>query len=166
MSRDFFLRIALPVVLYCWFGWWVGTKLIAIRDFQTFKVLNIVGLSYDFIGITVLSRLVSSNTKYQSLISGTIATQFSGLVVFSGLGLILCSAFGPDGPSKARLESFAINAFILFAAPTITYVNSFVIGVDNELPWSEETRTKLFGGFFLLSGILIQLYAAILDLYT
>ncbi len=165
MSRDFFLRITLPVALYCCFGWWVGTKLIAIPNFQTFKVLNIVGLTYDFIGVTVLSRFISSNAKYQSLISGRVAEQFSGLVVFSGVGLIICGFFGPDGPSKAHLESFAMSAFILFVLPTITYINNVVIGVDRELPWSPEVRAKLFGGFFLLGGILIQLYAAVLDLY-
>ncbi|MDO8810686.1 MAG: hypothetical protein Q7J38_01475 [Gallionella sp.] len=166
MSRDFLLRIALPIVIYVYIGWWIGTKLIAIPSFQTFKVLNIIGLIYDLIGVCVLSRFISSNKKYQSLISGQVADQFLGIVVFSGIGLILCGYFGPNGPSKPRFELFAMSAFLFFVMPTIMFVGNLVIGIDRKPPWSEETRAKIFGGFFLLGGIVIQIYASVLDLYN
>lgn len=166
MTRDTALRILLPSAIYLAFGWWIGSKLIAIPSFQTFKVLNVIGLTYDLFGVCVLSRFITSNEKYRSMVSGPVAEQFGGLVVFAGLGFILCGQFGPEGPSKARLEEYSIFAFMYFIVPTFMYVGHLVVGIERKPPWSEDTRSKLFGGFFLLGGILIQLYAAVLDLYS
>src|SRR5438552_16047892 len=101
MKRDTLIRIVLPSALYVGLGWWIGTKLIAIPSFQTFKVLNVIGLIYDLLGVCLLSRFVTSNDRYRSLLSGPVAEQFGGLVVFAGLGFILCGQFGPVGPSKS-----------------------------------------------------------------
>lgn len=165
-NKLFFIKFLLLSIVYGYIGWWIGTKLITINSFQTFKILNSIGLTFDLFGIIILSRLVSSNQKWQSFISGKFAEQFLGFLLSSIIGLILCSYFGPNGPSKSILQPFAFNALFFFVMPIMLILQALVVGIDNKPPWSEEVRAKLLGGFFLVYGILIQIYASIIDLYN
>lgn len=166
MWRDFVFRIAAPALAYGFIGWWIGTKLIAIPQFQTFKVLNIIGLSFDLAGVSILSRFISSNQRYQTFVSGPFAEQFLGFVMSASIGLYLCSYFGPDGPSKAAVESLAFWSLAYLMLPVIFFITNFVTGPEGKLLRPEESRARLLGGVFLIGGIIIQLFAAALDLYS
>ena len=165
MKKIITLQLIIPFAIYTYLGWWIGSKLIDIPNFQTFKVLNVIGLTYDLLGVCVLSQFITSNEKYR-LMLGNAAEHFCILIVSSGIGIILSGQFGHDGPSRSRLEDYSISAFMFFVVPNFVYMSNVVIGIDRKPPWSDETRNKLFGGFFLLGGILIQIYAALLDLYN
>ncbi len=166
MWRDFAIRIAIPWLAYGYIGWWLGTKLIAIPQFQTFKVLNIIGLTFDLAGVSILSRFVSTNPRYQAFVSGPLAEHLLGFAVCAHIGILLCSHFGPSGPSKELLEKLSYGALIFVMMGITFFIGNFVSPAEGKLPWSDETRARLLGGFFLIGGIIIQLFAAVQDLYS
>jgi len=165
MWHHFAIHFAVPSLAYGFIGWWFGEALIAIPELQTFKVLNIIGLTFDLLGITILSRFVSSNPRYQSFVSGPIAEHLFGFAVCAHFGILLCSKFGPSGPSKLALENISYGSLIFVLMWMTFFIQIFVNPPEGKLPWSDETRSKLLGGFFLFSGIIIQLFAAVQDLY-
>src|SRR5579872_2717217 len=44
-----------------------GYRLSELPRLETYKLLNLAGLSYDFLGVLVLSELLASNTKWKQL---------------------------------------------------------------------------------------------------
>lgn len=166
MWRDFVIRAVAPALAYGFFGWWIGTKLIAIPQFQVFKFLNIIGLTFDLAGISILSRFISSNQRYRTFVSGPFAEQFLAFVICAFVGLYLCSYFGPDGPSKPAVKSLAFWSWLYLVLPVIFFITSFVTGPKEKFLHPEENRARVLGGFLLAAGISIQLFAAVLDLYS
>ena len=166
IDRASLIRVLLPFFAFGYMGWWLGVKLIAVPQIQIFKILNVIGISFDLAGVVLLSQIVAKNPKYQAFVAGPLAEYLLGFFVSAHVGLILCSHFGPAGPSKLVLEQLSYGAFVYVMMGATFFITNFVIGVDIKLPWSVETRANLLGAFFLGAGITVQLIAAVLDLYS
>ncbi len=146
-------------------GWWVGSKLVAIPNLQPFKVLNIIGLTADLAGIIILSRLISQNPRYQALITGKIADNLYGFF-FSSAGLLFRSLLGPSGPSSAQLESLSVGTFFYLVSPIAAYFPTISEHVIARARWSDERKTAALGGTLLVLGVIVQIWAAYLDLHS
>jgi len=162
-----FLKSFLPFwVLYGVIGWWFGSKLIAIPNLQGFKVLNILGLAADFAGIIILSRFVSQNARYQKLVAGPIAEQiYSFLFVSVTTVFVRCHA-GQSGVSSTQLQAISGNLFMFMLVPVSGFLPAFTEKVIPTLKWTEERKTSALGGALLVFGVLVQIWAAVLDLYS
>ncbi|MBD0681400.1 hypothetical protein [Pseudomonas sp. PSB11] len=54
-------------VLFC-VGWSIGRALANHPDLETFKLMNIIGLIYDLLGLIVLSEMVATSVRWKSFI--------------------------------------------------------------------------------------------------
>lgn len=152
--------------VYFMVGWWVGSKLVAIPNLQPFKVLNMIGLTADLAGILLLSRLISQNPRYQALITGRIAENLYGFFFFSSTGLLFRSLLGPSGPSSAQLESLSVGIFSYLVIPIAAYLPTISEHVIARSRWSDERKTSALGGTLLILGVIVQIWAAYLDLHS
>ncbi|MGY0627689.1 MAG: hypothetical protein ACW7DS_18430, partial [Paraglaciecola chathamensis] len=74
-------------------GVFFGVRLSAVDNLETFKVLNVIGLFYDIVGLLILSEIFSENQSYQKFVADT----FSGLFMWAHMGIpigILLSGIG------------------------------------------------------------------------
>lgn len=166
MWREFAKKY-LPVVIAGLFvGWWVGSELVAIPNLQPFKVLNIIGLTADLGGIVILSRQVAQNPMYQSLIAGTIAENLYGFFFMASAGLLLRSLHGPVGVSSAQLESLSTGIFFYLVTPFAAYFPAVSEHFISRGQWSDERKTIALGGSLLILGVVVQIWAAYLDLHS
>lgn len=164
MTKKTFFRIFLPIPLYTFLGWEIGVYLIQRDSFEVFKILNIIGLFYDLMGICILSKFISDTPKYHSIIPDYVAEQFIAFLTLVGFGMLLAGTNGPNGPSRESLVLLITKGYILFISPTVVFTYLFVADVDRNTGWTQAMRTKLFGAFFLITGIIIQIIAAFMDL--
>lgn len=166
MGRDVLMKLVLPFVVFGYVGWWFAGKLIAIPNLQTFKVLNIIAIAFDIAAVVLLSHFVIGKPRIQALIVGPVAENVMAFFVASHVGMILCSEFGPDGPSRARVEHIAYAVMFYIVAGATFVITNFVTESRLRSLWSVEVRANILGAFFLFGGLVIHLIAAVMDVYT
>jgi len=166
MWKEFAKKFLPFWLIYFAFGWWVGSKLVAIPNLQSFKVLNILGLTADLAGIIILSRFVSQNARYQKLVTGPIAEQLYSFFFVSITTIFVRSQAGQSGISATQLEELSRQVFMFMVVPLSGFLSTFVEKVVPELGWSEERKASALGGTLLVFGVLVQIWAAFLDLHS
>lgn len=84
----FFLRFSLwTILLFSVFGGFYLSKLV---NLQTFKLLNIIGISYDILGAIILSSMISKSKNWQKF----IVKYFSVVVVNINMFLLIGMPLG------------------------------------------------------------------------
>lgn len=168
MLKDFLIRIAAPFVVVAAAGFWLAMKLIAIPGLQTFKVLNVVGISFDLVGVGLLSHFLSIKPRFQAFVVGPLAENIMGVLLAIPVGMAICVHFGPDGPSRELVETITYSVGIYILMASTFFIGNFVVASD-EAPagrLAPEIRANLLGLFFLVGGLIIQLIAAVQDMYS
>ncbi|WP_019557219.1 hypothetical protein [Thiomicrorhabdus arctica] len=147
-------------------GTYIGIKLSQFGNFEVSKLFNIIGLTFDIFGVVILSYVVISNEKIKEIVSGWGAATTISIVGFMPIGLFLGALIGIK-----FLGHEEVNNLFSYYLPITVYalLSAFFIEDTILMPKfsvfkSQDTRIKVLGGFFLLSGLCIQLYAAVLDL--
>ena len=147
------------------FGFWCATKLVAIPNIQIFKVLNIIGLVFDLAGVAILSKFITDNERFKAFIVDSLALYISIFLLAVPIGMILGTFFSPSAPSQEVIRNFAMGLVIYCTWPIIL-TNLFVVGENGPPRTTVEFRVNLIGAFFLASGLIVQLVAAVSDLYS
>src|SRR6202035_2519577 len=80
------------VFAICALGLLAGYRLSGVPRLETYKLLNVVGLLYDFLGIVVLSDLAISNPKWKKASVDLIAPAVLWLHTIFPFGVLLGSA--------------------------------------------------------------------------
>lgn len=146
----------------------MGTKLIAIPGLQTFKVLNVIGISFDLVGVGLLSHFLSTKPKFQAFVIGPLAEHIMGVLLAIPVGMMICVHFGPDGPSRALVEAITYSVGVYIMMASTFFIGNFVVASE-ETPagrFAPDARANLLGLFFLIGGLVIQLIAAVQDMYS
>jgi hypothetical protein len=164
LKKQILVEILLPAALCTALGWWLGGKLLAIGSFEPFKVMNILGLLFDLSGLCILSTFVMSRSTVVEKIPNAVAGNFAILILGASVGARLRATFSISGVGQTRLAEFATDSIFFFACPIIVFLAVAVADSKRDFGWSDEQRTRIFGGFFLVYGIVLQVYAGILDL--
>lgn len=165
MTRDTLLRIVVPMTVYAAFGWWMGGKLAAYPGLVGYKFFNACGAAMSLMDMVVLSQLVVESPRYKKLVLVHVAGQFLLLLTCSGGALMIYAMHWATGPSAAVLSSLGVKYFAFFVLPSTLFMNIAVNGVEKPLPWSDKTRLTAFGGYLAGGGMLLQVYAAIQDIW-
>jgi hypothetical protein len=169
IARAIWIRGGLPSIAIAAFGYWLAQKLTAIHGLQIFKVLNIVGLAFDFAGIVFLSHFVLRSQRLRDLSIGPIAEYTSLFLGTLPLGMFVFVLFGPTGPSRDVVESIVYGRFVFILAILIAAPFLFARVVtkgDQLLVQSPVDRLNYLGAYFLVCGIIFQFIAAVQDLYS
>jgi hypothetical protein len=166
-ARDFWIRIGLPLLAIAAIGYWLAQKLTAINGLQTFKVLNIVGLSFDAAGILFLSHFVLRNPRLLKFALGPVAEYTSAFFYAIPVGVMVSVHLGPDGPSHELVKNIIYSAPVMFVMlASIFFFGRFVLSGDDLLIKDSEDRVNYLGAFFLVAGVVTQIVAAVQDLYS
>lgn len=168
LLKDFVIRIAAPFTAAAAAGFWFATKLMAIPELQAFKVLNIIGISFDLVGVSLFSHFLSSNLRFQTLVVGPLAENILMAFVAIPTGMIICVHFGPSGPSLELVKAITYGVGIYIMLGATFFIRNFVVASDRTTAgmFSPNTRANILGLFFLVGGLVLQMIAAIQDLYS
>jgi len=156
-------RIFLSILFL--FGVAAGYRLSALAKLETHKLLNVAGLSYNFLGVLVLSELLATSSRWKDACVRFLAP---GVLWFNSvipLGAFLGSlviARLMHKPSSGTVAQFSLTFFFNSLIP-LSILNEFV--VLPTLPFAKadiETRWRLFGFFLVLTGTGVQLIAGLL----
>ena len=104
-----------------------------IPDVQS---LEHFGLTLDLAGISILSRFISSNQRYQTFCL-TICEQFLWFVVSASVGLFLCNRLDRTVHPKLCLNH-SLWEHLLSNVPVTFFVTISCLDPEGKLRWSEE----------------------------
>ena len=146
-------------------GFFAGWLLAGHPKLETFKVLNIIGLSYDILGIIVLSELVTQSERAKSFIVNRLSVAVMQVQFLVPLGAFLGSVFHFGAPSTSSAATLFISIFTWSWVPLLVLERVVVWPLVGSLG-DINTRSRAFGLLLLLMGGAIQLVAAFKDLYS
>jgi hypothetical protein len=148
-------------------GIWSGIATSVLASVQAFKLLNIIGLTFDLLGVLLLTFVITTPPRIKAFVvswGGVIAV---GLTGFSLIGFYIGLAVGSSllgGKDHGLFLHFApVTLLGIFSASFLedtVMIPKFKVLRDNEV------RLKFLGGYFLLAGLVIQIYAAFYDLWS
>lgn len=163
MSNKLFGIVFLTFILV---GAFFGYHLSNLEDLETFKVLNVIGLFYDILGIIILSEALSTSERFQRF----IAEIFSGLLMWAHMGIPIGILFVGfiltiiGGFPSAKIAMGIGTGFMLWMLlPSFVVEDVVFRGKIKRFP-TPKSRSRFLGGFLLITGLLVQLAAAIRDL--
>jgi hypothetical protein len=146
-------------------GYLLGRTLAAHPKLETFKLLNIAGLSYDFLGLMVLTETVAKNEQLKSFVVSWLAGTVLWVQTIVPLGAAFGAGFASNAPSGPIASSFFIS-FWIYSIFVLAALEASVF--YPRVPEMQEPtgRSRRFGVLLLISGVLVQLIAAFKDLYV
>ena len=153
-------------ILFIVIGLFIGIELAKLGDIQSFKILNITGLIFDIFGVLILTYIVASSEKVKSFICSWGAAISISIVAFIPIGIFTGVTFGVYVLGLQTNINVFINygPVIFFCMGSIFFLEDLIFNVKLTYFDTQEKRIKSLGGYFLLSGLGIQLFASILDL--
>lgn len=146
-------------------GFIAGYRLSGIAKLDTIKLLNLIGLLYTFIGVIVLSEVLATD-RWKRISVKWVAPTIMWLQGVIPIGAFISSyaAYLMHRPSSTTVGTFAIAFFSYSLIPT-TLFNEIVVFPRLPLIRRDvETRWRWLGFFLVLSGVGVQLLAALLDI--
>ncbi len=146
-------------------GFWVGWALAAHPKLEAFKVLNIIGLSYDLLGVLVLSELVMQSDRAKQFIVTRVALAVMQTQFFLPMGAALGAVLHLGAPSAAVAATLFISVWAWSWLPLLLLEQVVVWPVFGPLK-DVTLRSRSFGLLLLLAGGIIQLVAAFMDLHS
>lgn len=157
----FFGGLALLLVA----GMFIGVYLSHLPKLESFKLLNIAGLTYDLFGLITLSELIASSSRWKRFIVMWVA----GVLLWGQSVVPLGVAAGAWMAAPAPSSSAAMSFFGLFWAYSIlplALLDAKVFYPRLEVDASIDLRARRIGFGLLVAGGLVQLVAAFKDLHA
>ncbi len=161
-NRAFLAFISLVLVL----GLYAGYHLSTLPKLETFRLINIAGLFYDLLGVLVLSEIVGSNETWKKISVDWIAPAVLWLHTVFPLGALfggLLAAGLVRNSSGVAVSTFALT-FWGYSMIPLLFLNETVVFPQFALLKGLETRWRWFGLFLLMTGVALQLIAALMGL--
>jgi len=145
-------------------GWKIGF----FEKFEYHKLLNLIGLLYDFFAVVLLSYAILLRDSIQESIAHNISLV---VIVFSGVfpvglsaGLLLSLLFG--GGNFEGLKYFCVAFALISTIPSTYLFSSPVLEPVGFKSYSPEKRVKILGAILLFTGFTLQLVASSLDFWS
>jgi len=136
-----------------------------IVDFN--KLLNIVGMIYGLLGALVLSEFVIENERWRSFVVEKLTDVLIRVHGFVPLGATFTSfvLFAVDHshfPSSLQLGA-PFMGFLLYSLLPIFFVEDYVFLPKPPRTSDHIVRVRIFGIFLIVTGIIVQIIAAVND---
>jgi hypothetical protein len=161
-NRAFVVFISLVLAL----GLATGYHLSTLPKLETYKLLNVAGLFYDFLGVVVLSEIAVSSGRWKKISVDRIAPAVLWLHMVFPLGVFVGGLFGTvvvQSSSGRAVSQFAV-VFWAYSMIPLAVLNETVVFPQFALLRGLESRWRWFGLFLLLTGVGLQLTAALVGL--
>lgn len=162
MSNRIFI-IFISVVLV--FGIMVGYKLSTFPRLETYKLIDVVGLLYALLGVIVLSELAVISPRRKEIAVRWVAPTVLWMHTAFPLGIFLggTAAILLGATSGASVSKFAVTFFAYSLIP-LSVLNETVVFPQFAALRGLESRWRWFALFLLLTGVALQLIAALMAL--
>lgn len=144
----------------------LATILARVPEVALFKGLNVIGLVLDLVGVVLLSDLIVARAnRFFAIFDFAYAFMLSALIIMPIGALLVVPIAGifVDLPS----QNVALGLFL----PVMAYVGTPLFALDmlaDTLRFrfysTMRTRIQFMGWYLFLSGLLLQMVAALLDL--
>src|SRR5258705_7919258 len=141
----------------------VGHAFSGYARLETFKLLNIVGLAYDLIGILVLSEAVTQSAPLKKFMVNWVARVLLWAHTVVPLGALIGVGIGHSLPSAGATARF-FASFFAYSLLVLGLIDSTVTYPRFGRFQGLEFRRQAFGLILLITGVVVQLIAAIQDL--
>jgi hypothetical protein len=146
-------------------GLLLGRAVASYPKLETFKLLNIVGITYELLGLLVLSEIVSNSERWKSLVVHWLA----GLLLWAQSVVPLGAALGAwasgDAPSSTKAAAF-FGSLWMYSLLPLAVLDATVFYPRMLARQDMTKRTRRFGLMLLVSGAIVQLLAAFQDFYA
>lgn len=137
------------------------------KNLEIFKILNIVGIIYGLLGIIVLSEFVAQNEKWRCF----VVEKLSGILIWAHgtipLGTAVTSLtlylVSREQYPSSEIVGTSFLGFSLYALLPTFFVEDYVFNPKKEHLKDHVLRTRIFGLFLVITGMVVQLIAAIQD---
>ena len=155
-------------------GGWLGWELATIPNLQVFKVLNVLGMALDIAGVVFLSRMVSRSSRLQEFVGNWLPFPLvlAALDIAVGVQFEMTEILTqPSGQAVRLMANIALPALALLMLVVLlgggfAPFRQYILKKLNRPEGPAEVRAGIVGGATLLSGLAIQLVAAVMDLYS
>jgi hypothetical protein len=146
-------------------GFFAGYRLSSIPELRTYKLLNLAGILYAFMGVLVLSEMLATD-GWKEFCVRKLAPAILWIHSTAPLGAFIGSSIAGmmHKPSSLAVGLFSIS-FLSYSMLAGMPFEAMV--VFPRLPFVRrdvETRWRWFGFFLVLGGVGAQLAAAVMDL--
>lgn len=165
-NRRFYIFISVVVLL----GVTAGYALAGLSNLQSYKLVNIIGLLFDFLAVFVLSEALVSNANWKRVcvewIAPALLWMISTIPLGAGMGVGLAWLLG-RGHSASTVGAFSISAYLYsvivgtLLEQTVVFPRLLTVVLPRTFTKEIETRWRYFGLILLGTGILLQLVSAI-----
>lgn len=143
----------------------LGVTLSHHPKLEWFKLLNIVGLTCDLLGLVVLSEIAIQSESVSKFFVDWVA----GIVLWGQTVIPLGAALGAwlfgDGPSTSVVTHFFVSFFV-YSGVFLAFLEAFVFGPGARRSFAVPQRSRAFGLWLLTVGTFVQLVAAFKDAYA
>jgi hypothetical protein len=154
-------------------GAWIGHWLSSFANVDSVKLLTVLGISYQLLGIVVLSETISTNASLKKF----IVNWLSGILIWActvvhlGVGVTAFALFLAElsmlvesgSYPSARIVASAAISFMFYSFLPAIVVHDFVFVPVREKHTNLDFRSRFFGAFLIFTGTGVQLIAAVLD---
>ncbi len=144
----------------------IGYHLSGFPRLETYKLVNIVGLCYDFLGVVVLSEFAASSPKWKKISVAWIAPTVLWLHTILPLGALIGALIAEavvHGASSAAVATFAVLFWGYSMIPLVA-LNEMVVFPQFAVLKNVESRWRWFALLLLLTGVGLQFIAALMGL--
>ena len=151
--------------------YWVGAAFLSLfvgvlagsnDGFKFYKLLNLIGLSYDFLAVVLLSYVILAKGELQEHIAHHISLAFIAFSTILPIGIQMGSLITSNG----FVTDLSMYAFIMISMLPMLYVfSSPVLEPTFNTTFSAKLRIKILGLIFLLIGFAFQIISAVSDTF-
>lgn len=162
MNRLFGLVIGFLFAL----GFIAGYELSSISGLRTYKLLNLAGLFYTFLGVLVLSELLAT-ARWKAFCVRWIAPMIFWPHMIIPVGSLIGSgAVGQmmSKPSADIVTRFSIFFWVLSLIALTPFIETVLSPRLSFIKTDVETRWRWLGFFLVVCGVGAQFIAAVMDL--
>lgn len=165
-SRYRVIQWLIDIALLC-LGVAIGIAISRLSMAPTFKLLNILGLSFDLLGVLLITLVVALPERPRTFIiewGGVVSVSLTAFFMVGTLvGVMLGEKFFSGKSHDFPQHLFAVAFFGQLSA---YFLEDTVMIPKFRSLQAPDRRLKVMGGYYVLAGLLIQLYAAFYDLWS
>ena len=145
----------------------IAYRLGSLPKLELFKVLNIVGIIYGLVGVVVLSEFVIQNEIWRRFVieklSGLLIWAHGAIPFGAAITSVILFLVARDQFPSSSIVGPSFMAFALYAALPTFFVEDYVFVPKSPRFRDPVLRTRVFGLFLVITGMVVQLIAAIQD---
>ncbi|WP_207002624.1 hypothetical protein [Trinickia mobilis] len=161
-TRRINLTLGALIAVLLGVGATLGYVLSGYQRLFPYKLLNIAGIVYGLVGVVVLSEMVAQSDHLKKFMIRWVGGVLIWAHTIVPIGALVGAGLGYDRPSAAITAKFSLS-FFAYSVLVLTVVDFAVVSPQAERRRPLSSRTQAFGLILLVSGLVVQLIAAVQD---